>query len=189
MKKRMVVGLSGASGAPLAIDALALLQNQAGWETHLVYTPDFIRTLAAETDVTIERLSAMADHVYDIHRLDAAIASGSFQTEGMLVIPCSMKTVAGIAAGYSENLLLRAADVTIKEGRKLVIVPREAPLSKIHLRNLCALRDLGAYILPPVLTFYTRPDTVADMVRHITAKALAEFGIEAPGFRRWPCVP
>lgn len=185
MKKRIVVGLSGASGAPLAVDALELLHNQTDWETHLVYTPGFAETLRCETDFKMEQVLQTADFVYPLDQMGAAISSGTFQTEGMLIIPCSMKTVAGIASGYCDNLLLRAADVTMKEGRRLVLVPRETPMSRIHLRNLSALSELGVRILPPMMTFYIRPTSVQDMVRHITAKALAEFGIEAPGFQRW----
>ena len=185
MKKRIIIGLSGASGAPLAIDALRILKDLPEWETNIVYTPEFVRTLGIETDMTMDELLALSDQTYPIQSLDAPIASGTFHTEGMLIIPCSMKTIAGIASGYSDNLLLRAADVTIKEGRKLVVVPRETPMSPIHLGNLCKLSELGVRILPPMLTFYTRPTIIADMVRHITAKALAEFGIEAPNFQRW----
>lgn len=185
MKKRIVIGLSGASGAPLAIDVLDVLKCFSEWETNLVYTSEFERTLEIETNRKIEEILALSERSYCINSMDAAIASGTFQTEGMIIVPCSMKTVAGIASGYSENLLLRAADVTLKEGRKLVLVPRETPMSQVHLRNLLKLSDMGVRILPPMLTFYTKPSSIKDMIRHITAKALSEFGIETPEFRRW----
>ena len=127
----------------------------------------------------------MADHVYDLHDIGASIASGTFKTEGMVVVPCSMKTVAGIHSGYSDNLLLRAADVTLKERRKLVLVARETPLHTIHLRNMMELSQMGAIILPPMLTFYNRPENIQQMVEHIAAKVLDIYGIESKKFRRW----
>ena len=115
----------------------------------------------------------------------ASVSSGTFRTEGMIIVPCSMKTVAGIACGYSDNLILRAADVTLKERRKLVLLAREAPLSGIHLRNMLTLSQMGASILPPMLTYYNNPQTVEDMTRHIVGKALSAFDLELPGFQRW----
>ena len=115
----------------------------------------------------------------------ASVSSGTFRTEGMVIIPCSMKTLAGIACGYSDNLLLRAADVTLKERRKLVLVTRETPLSQIHLRNMLSLTQTGAVILPPMLTYYNNPQTIEDMTRHIVGKVMAEFGLEHPKFHRW----
>ena len=130
-------------------------------------------------------LAALATRCHPPGDLGALIASGTFKTRGMVVVPASMKTVAGIATGYADNLLLRAADVTLKERRRLVLVPREAPLSSIHLRNLLTLSDLGAVILPPVLTFYNQPASVEDMTRHIVGRILDVFDLELPGFRRW----
>lgn len=127
----------------------------------------------------------MADYVYDNQNIGAAPASGSFRTDGMIVVPCSMKTAAGIASGYSDNLLLRAADVTLKERRRLVLVARECPLSTIHLRNLYELSRYGAVILPPVLSFYNHPDSLDCCIRHITGKILDMFGLEGEGYRRW----
>lgn len=132
MKKRLVIGMSGASGAPLAVELLRQMKKQEAWETHLVMTEGAKMTLEEETDLTCKQIEELATYAYDNHNIGATIASGSFRADGMIVIPCSMKTVAGIASGYSENLLLRAADVTIKEGRKLWLVPRECPLSQIH---------------------------------------------------------
>ena len=117
--------------------------------------------------------------------IGAAIASGTFETEGMAVVPCSMKTLAGICHGYAENLLLRAADVTLKERRKLVLVARETPLGLVHLRNMTALAEMGVTILPPMLTYYQHPQSIEDMTTHIVGKIMREFRLEAPGFRRW----
>lgn len=181
---RLVVGLSGASGALIALEVLRQLKK-AGVETHLVYTRGGEMTLRQETGLSPEELRAMADVVYDNENIGAAIASGTFRTGGMIVVPCSMKTAAGIVSGYSDNLLLRAADVTIKEQRKLVLVAREAPLSRIHLRNLYELSKLGAVIIPPVLSYYNHPDSVEACTAHIAGKVLEPFGIEGEAFCRW----
>ena len=183
--KRLVVGLSGASGCPLAIDLLSVMREQPDWETHLVWSDGFARSLSYESDKTMDELCAMADVVYRNDDLGAAIASGTFQTEGMVVIPCSMKTVAGIACGYSDNLLLRAADVTIKEGRRLVLAARESPLSPIHLKNMLYLSELGVRIVPPMIAYYANTDSVQTVTRQAVGRVLNEFGISAPGFQRW----
>ena len=185
MKKRIVIGMSGASGAPLTLDVLRELQRHDGWESHLVVSHAAERTLRAETSVSLERLHEMADVCYDVDDIGAAIASGTFRTEGMIVVPCSMKTLAGIANGYADNLLLRAADVTLKQHRRLVLAVRETPMHALHLRNLLEVVQMGAVALPPMMTFYTRPTDIDDMVHHITGKLLDEFGIETGGFRRW----
>lgn len=183
-KTRLVIGISGASGIPIAVEILRRLRKSCV-ETHLVYTRGAEMTLRQETDLLVEGLEAMADVVYENRNIGAAIASGTFRTAGMIVVPCSMKTVAGIASGYSDNLLLRAADVTMKEGRKLVLVARETPLSQIHLRNLYELSRMGAVIIPPMLSYYNRPGSVADCTAHIAGKVLDQFGIESEDFRRW----
>jgi 4-hydroxy-3-polyprenylbenzoate decarboxylase len=183
--KRLVIGMSGASGAILGIDMLKVLRENPEWETHLVISRGAELTIAQETEYTLDEVRNLADKVYDIKNIGASIASGSFKTEGMVIIPSSMKTVAGIACGYSDNLLLRAADVTIKERRTLVVVPRESPLSTIHLRNMLSLADTGAIIIPPMVTYYNAPLSLADMNRHIIAKILDKFGIEVLGFKRW----
>ena len=184
-KKRLVVGLSGASGAPLAVELLATLQNMSDWETHLVYTNSFEETLKIETQLTIRELSSKATKVYDINNMGSSISSGTFQTEGMIIVPCSMKTLAGVTYGYSDNLLLRAADVTIKERRKLVLVTRETPLNPIHLKNMLYLAERGIVLLPPMLTYYNNPQSVHEMTRHIIGKMLDIFNIQAPDFKRW----
>ena len=184
-KKRIIVGISGASGVQLGISILEILRGCPDWETHLVMTSGAEVTLGYETDMTPDEVKAMADVVHPIDNLAASISSGTFRTEGMIVAPCSMKTAAGIACGYSENLLLRAADVVIKERRRLLLIPRESPLSPIHLRNLLALSELGAFILPPVPAFYQKPVDMNDVVKHITGRALGYFGIDTDLFRPW----
>lgn len=184
-KKRLVVGISGASGAPLAVELLRALAGMEDWETHLVLTRGGQLTLEAETDLDLAGLHALADVVYDNESIGAAIASGTFRTAGMVVIPCSMKTVGGIASGYSDNLLLRAADVMLKEGRPLVLVARETPLSAIHLRNLHELALAGARILPPAVAYYNRPQSIEDVTRQLVGKVLDQFGIEYDGLTRW----
>ncbi len=183
--RRLVVGVSGASCANLAVRLLKAMQDQPGWETHLVVTEGARRTLAHEAGIGPGELEALATCAHDLRDIGASIASGTFRTAGMAVVPCSMKTLAGIAHGYSDNLLLRAADVTLKERRKLVLVAREAPLGVIHLRNMLDLAGQGVVILPPVLTSYHGPASVADLEDHIVGKVMAEFGLEYARFRRW----
>ena len=186
MKQRLVIGMSGASGAPLTIELLEqLMAYKEIIETHLIVTKGARQTLEQETSYTIGQLEALADVVHDNSNIGAAPASGSFQTMGMVIVPCSMKTVAGIVSGYSDNLLLRAADVTLKERRKLVLVAREAPMGTIHLRNLHEISQLGAVVIPPVLSYYNHPKTIADCNRHIVGKLLDQFQIEGQQFHRW----
>lgn len=184
-KKRLVIGMSGASGAILGIELLKVLREYPEWETHLVVSRGAEETISQETDYKLNEVMDLADKVYSIKDIGASIASGTFKTEGMIIIPCSMKTVAGVACGYSDNLLLRAADVVIKEKRKLVIVTRESPLSTIHLRNMLTLSELGAYIIPPMVTYYNKPESIEDMNRHIVGKILDKFDIDMQGFKRW----
>lgn len=184
-KKRLVVGMSGASGAILTVRLLQLMGAIPDWETHLVISQGAKMTLAQETGYTLAQVEAMADYSYDLNDYGGKIASGTFRTEGMVIIPCSMKTVAGIASGYSDNLLLRAADVTLKERRKLVLVPRESPLSTIHLRNMLTLAEAGAYIMPPVLPYYSKVDSLEGMHLQILGKVLDQFDISIGDFHRW----
>lgn len=183
-KKRLVVGVSGASGAPLAVALLRALR-ETGLESHLIVTRGGELTLRQECGMTLKELSALADVYYDNHNIGDGPASGTFQTVGMVVVPCSMKTVAGIHSGYSDTLLLRAADVTLKERRKLVLVPRECPLSTLHLRNLYELSQMGAAILPPVLSYYQHPKSLDDLNRHLVGKILTQFGVEPSGSYHW----
>ena len=185
VKKRLVVGMSGASGAVLTIKLLQMMKTNNEWETHLVISKGAQMTIEQETNYTLTEVETMADFSYDINDYGAKIASGTFHTEGMVIIPCSMKTVAGIACGYSDNLLLRAADVTIKERRKLVLVPRESPLSTIHLRNMLTVAEAGAFIMPPVAPYYTQLDNLEDMNLQIVGKILDKFQISIKDFQRW----
>lgn len=184
--KRIIVGATGASGMPLLIRCLDLIREAPGYESWLLMSESARLTLAQETDYRVEDVHAMADHVLDPGDIGAGPASGSFQTAGMLIVPCSMKTVAGIHAGYADNLILRAADVTIKEQRPLVLAARESPLSAIHLRNLQELSMIpGVRIIPPMMTFYHRPGNIDEMVYHVAARLVEPFGIEAAEYRRW----
>lgn len=184
-KKRIVIGISGASGAVLGIEALKILRDLGCYESHLIISSGAALTIPLETSYTVDEVMALADHCHDNADIGAAVASGSFRTMGMLVVPCSMKTVAGIAAGFSTNLLLRAADVTLKEARPLVLMPRECPLGIIHLRNLLSLAEAGAAIVPPMVTYYNGPTSLADMNHHLLGKALGRLGIDVPGMKRW----
>lgn len=177
-KKRLVVGISGASGAPIAVEVLRQLRKIESVESHLVITKGGLLTLCQETDLSLEELTKLADVFYENDRIGAALASGSYATEGMLVVPCSMKTAAGIVSGYSDNLLLRAADVTLKERRKLVLAVRESPLSSIHLRNMYELSQMGAVIMPPVMNYYRQADSVQEMTRHFAQRLLGHFGMK-----------
>ncbi len=169
----------------MGYELLRVLKGFGQVETHLIMTGSAERTFACETGLSPEEVKAQADVVYAAGDMGAAVSSGSFRTDGMIVLPCSMKTVAGIASGYSENLLLRAADVCLKEGRKVVLVPREMPLSRIHLKNLLAAEEAGCRILPPVLTFYNGADTVEKQVQHIIGKILMQFGLGYDAFVPW----
>jgi len=184
-RKRLVVGMSGASGAALTRRFLVQMSDHADWETHLVISNAALRTIELELGCPVAEVSALASVTHDEHDVAASISSGTFRTAGMVVIPCSMKSLAGIACGYTDNLLLRAADVTLKEQRRLVLVARETPLSRIHLGNMARLADLGVRILPPMMTFYNQPRSIEDMIDHVVGKVLAEFGIEGRNFHRW----
>ena len=186
VEKRIVVGASGASGMPLLMKCLEILRDSEEYRSLLVMSRSAKLTLEQETDWSVSQVEALADEVLEQDNIGAGPASGSYRTEGMVIVPCSMKTAAGIVSGYTDNLLLRAADVTIKEQRTLVLAARETPLSGIHLRNLYELSMLpGVRIIPPMMTFYHKPATIDDMVYHVAAKLLEPFGIEAKEYRRW----
>ncbi|MEZ3462442.1 MAG: UbiX family flavin prenyltransferase [Lachnospiraceae bacterium] len=185
MKRRIIVGISGASGIPVAVEVLRQLKNMSDIETHLVYTESAERTITFETELSLMQIRGLADIVYDNSNIGAGPASGTFRTLGMVVVPCSMKTLAGIVSGYSDNLLLRAADVTLKERRRLVLVTRECPFGTLHLRNMYEASQLGAVILPPVLSYYNNPGSIEDCTRHIAGKILDQFDLEPEGMKRW----
>lgn len=185
-RRRIIVGATGASGMPLLVKCLKLIAMQEEYESWLILSDSARLTLEYENDMDVKQVEELADYVISPKNIGAQPASGSFPTEGMLIVPCSMKTVAGIAVGYTDNLILRAADVTIKEHRPLVIAARETPLSQIHLRNLYELsRIQGVHIIPPMMTFYNKPENIDDMINHIAAKLVEPFGIQADGYRRW----
>ena len=181
---RIVVGLAGSSAPIYGIRTLEALK-EAGVETHLVVSDGAKRTIPLETHWTVKKIEALATVVYANSELAASISSGSFQTDGMIIVPCSMKTLAGIAHSFSQDLLVRAADVTLKERRKLVLVPRETPLHLGHLRNMVLVTEMGAVILPPVPAFYHQPKTVEDLIDQTVGKILDQFHIEHTLFRRW----
>jgi 4-hydroxy-3-polyprenylbenzoate decarboxylase len=183
--RRLVIGISGASGSAYGHMALQALRAIGGVETHLVLTEGARRTIELETEMTGKDFEALADVVYRDDDLAAAISSGSFLTDGMLVIPCSMKTASAIAYSFNANLLVRAADVCLKEKRKVVLVVRETPLHVGHLRTLTQLAEIGAVILPPIPAMYANPQSVDDIVAHTVGKALDQFGITNELFKRW----
>lgn len=182
---RLIVGISGASGVIMGQRLLMALRQLPDIEVHLVVTEGAARNFRYEAGIDAGSVEGLADHVHSNKNLAACISSGSFVTEGMIIIPASMKTVAGIAAGYAENLLLRAADVCLKENRRLVLVPRELPLSRIHLRNLKECADNGCVIVPPMLTFYNGSLTLEQQIDHVIGKVLMQFGISYKNFRAW----
>lgn len=176
-KKRLLIGMSGASGAPITVELLKKLQSADAVESHLIVTRGAELTLRQETGLSPEELTALADVCYQNEDISAAPASGSFLFEGMIVVPCSMKTAAGIASGYSDNLLLRAADVTLKERRKMILVARESPLSTIHLKNLYELSRMGVMIMPPMLTYYRSLATLEGCTEYMAERILRQFGL------------
>jgi len=184
LKNRIVVGITGASGVILGIKLLEFLKKM-GIETHLIITEIAKKIIEHETDYSVKDVEKLADSVHDNKDLFATIASGSFKIKGMVVIPCSMKTLGGIANGYSENLLLRVADVCLKERRKVILVAREMPLSQIHIENMERVSRAGGIILPPVLTFYSKPKNINDMVNHVIGKVLDMLDIENDVYKRW----
>jgi 4-hydroxy-3-polyprenylbenzoate decarboxylase len=184
LKSRLIVGISGASGAIYGVRLLQALRDLPV-ETHLVVSKAAEMTLAYETEFKVKDLRALANHWYPVADVGAAISSGSFQTLGMIIAPCSVRSMAEIATGVTTNLLTRAADVVLKERRRLVLMLRESPLHTGHLRNLTALSEMGAIVAPPLPAFYTRPQTVDDIVNHSVSRVLDLFGIDTGRLRRW----
>lgn len=181
----LVVGITGATGAVIGIRTLERLREVPNVETHLVLSNWGRANVALETDYEVRDVLALADHVHGQGDQAAAIFSGSFRTSGMIVASCSMKSLAGIRTGFADGLIGRAADVTLKERRRLVLVPRESPLSEVHLDNMLALSRMGATILPPMPAFYNQPSSVDDIVDHVVARALDQFDINTGGTCRW----
>ena len=183
--RRLIVGVSGASGAIYGVRALEVLRAIPGIETHLVLTASARRTIIEETRYKVAEVEALAHVVHDPRDIGASIASGSFRTSGMLVVPCSVKTLSGIAHSYNDNLLTRAADVCLKERRKLVLLVRETPLHLGHLELMAQVTRYGAIVLPPVPAFYHHPQAIDDIVNQSIGKALDQFEIPHQLFRRW----
>lgn len=184
--KKIIIGASGASGTPMLVKCLELLKENPEVTSSLILSEGAAITLEQETDWQREKINELADEVFDIGNIAAGPASGSYPADGMLVVPCSMKTLAGIHSGYAENLLLRTADVTMKEQRPLVLGVRETPLNAIHLRNMQELSLVnGVHIVPLMMSFYERPKTIDEMVLHMAATLLKPFGIETKGYKRW----
>ena len=182
---RITVGVSGATGVQMSYYLLKALRSIEGMEIHLIVSGGAKRTWELECDFPIERLYELADVIHDEHNMAASVSSGSFVTDGMIIMPCSMKTLSAVATGYAENLIVRAADVCLKENRRVVIVPREMPFGKIHLRNMLTAAELGCSIISPVLTFYNGACTVDDQINHVVGKILLQFGFTYDKFVPW----
>jgi len=185
MPKRLIVGITGATGAVYGVSILRTLRTLKGWESHVVLTDAGVLNAWHELKMKrkdIERLAHFAYHPKDIA---ATLASGSFLTEGMVIAPCSMKTLAAVAHAHADDLVSRAADVVLKERRRLVLVPRETPLNLAHLRNMAAVTEMGGIIFPPVPAFYAAPKTLDDLVAHTVGRVLDLFGVRLPKLKRW----
>ena len=180
----LVVALTGATGMPYGVRLLEVLRT-AGVPTHLVMSKWAIQTLLHETTNSVEAVKRLASEVHNVEDYGAAISSGSFVTRGMVVVPCSMRTLAAISTGSGTNLIHRAADVVLKERRRLVLVPREAPLSEIHLEHMLRLTRMGTVIFPPVPAFYQRPESIADLVNHTVMRILDQFDLHLDAAGRW----
>lgn len=182
---RVIVGISGASGAIYGVRALELLAEIDDVETHLILSSAARQTLAIETDFTPADLDGLADRTWGVRDIAAPVASGSFVTAGMIIAPCSIKTLSSVALSFSTDLLGRSADVVLKERRPLVLMVRETPFHLGHLRLMERVTEMGAIVQPPVPAFYNRPETIDDIVTHSVGRALEHLGVEVPGIERW----
>lgn len=186
MTRRLVIGITGASGAIYGVRMLQVLAQAADWESHLVISSSGLMTAVHELEMEKAEIERLADVVHNVRDIGASIASGSFQCDGMVIAPCSMRTLAAVAHGLSDNLVTRAADVMLKERRRLVLMARETPLNLAHLRNMVAVTELGAIVAPPVPAFYNQPSDIDDIVNHTVGRILDLFGIEHAGLlQRW----
>ncbi len=185
VRRRLIVAITGATGVAYGVRLLQVLQPMADIETHLVLSDAGVLNLHQELDLRRKEVEALADVVHNVRDIGASIASGSLPTEGMIVAPCSMKTLASIAHGLSDNLIARAADVVLKERRRLVLMVRETPLNLAHLRNMSAVTEMGGIIFPPLPAFYHRPQTIADMIDHTNGRVLDLFAIPHDLTPRW----
>ena len=185
MKKRLIVGITGATGAIYGVEMLKSLKTMDGWESHVILTDAGALNLWHELKMKRKELEKLADVAYHPKDIAATIASGSFLTEGMAIAPCSMKTLAAVAHAHADDLVSRAADVVLKERRRLVLVPRETPLNLAHLRNMTAVTEMGGIIFPPVPAFYAQPKSLDDIVAHTVARVLDLFGVHSARLARW----
>ena len=183
-KRRLVVGITGATGAAYAVRLLQAVKAVPDVETHLVVSPSGVLNVKHELELTRQDVHVLADHVYSFRDVGATLASGSFATTGMIVVPCSMRTLAAVAQGLSDNLITRAADVTLKERRRLVMAVRETPFNLAHLRNMTAVTEMGGIIFPPLPAFYLRPTSIDDMIDHTVLRMLELVDIHVSG-PRW----
>ncbi|MGI6229893.1 MAG: UbiX family flavin prenyltransferase [Tractidigestivibacter sp.] len=183
--RKIIVGITGATGVQIGYRVLQALADVPDVQTHLIVSDGAKIIFARETSITMEQLTALADVTYDNHDLAAAVSSGSYKTDGMIVAPCSMKSLSAMVNSYDDDLLVRAADVCMKENRRVVLVPREMPLNKSHCRNLLQAAEDGYVIVPPMLTFYSGYQTVAEQVDHIVGKVLMQFDIAYDKMRPW----
>lgn len=185
-KKRLIIAMTGATGAIYGIRMLQVLQKQSEWESHLVISAAGLVNLKYEMEMERSILHGLADVVHAYHDIAASISSGSFKTEGIIIAPCSMKTLAAVAHGYGENLITRAADVVLKERRKLVLMPREAPLNLAHIRNMATVTEMGGIIFPPMPAFYNKANSISAMVDEGVGRVLDMFGVDVSGlFEPW----
>ena len=182
---RLIIGMSGASGLIYGIRLLEVLHRESSVETHLVMTPSARMNIAIETAWSVDDVKALADHVHSVRDIAASIASGSFRTDGMIVAPCSIKTLSAIANSYADNLLVRAADVVLKERRRLVLIPRETPLHSGHLRLMLQASEMGAILAPPDPAMYIKPKSIDDLVNHHVGRVLDLFGLDVGIVQRW----
>jgi polyprenyl P-hydroxybenzoate/phenylacrylic acid decarboxylase-like protein len=180
-KKRLIIAITGATGAIYGVRMLQVLQPQPEWETHLVVSSAGLVNLKHELDMTRNQLSALANFTHGIHDIAATIASGGFKTEGMIIAPCSMKTLAAVAHGFGDNLISRGADVVLKERRRLVVMPRETPLHLVHIRNMGIVTEMGGIIFPPMPAFYSKTDSLTVMVNETVGRILDLFGVDVTG--------
>ena len=185
MKKRLIVGITGATGAAYGVALLRALKATSGWESHLVLTDAGVLNVWHELKMKRKDIERLAHHAYHPKDIAATIASGSFVTEGMVIAPCSMKTLAAVAHAHADDLVSRAADVVLKERRRLVLVPRETPLNLAHLRNMVAVTEMGGIIMPPMPAFYAMPKTIDDLVAHTVGRMLDLFGVPSAKVKRW----
>ena len=188
-KRRLVVAITGATGSVYGVRLLEQLRALPGWESHLVLTEAGVLNAWQELGLTRRAIERLADVAYHPRDIGAAIASGSYLSDGMVVAPCSMKTLAAIAHAHADDLVSRAADVMLKERRRLVILPRETPLNLAHLRNMVALTEMGGIVFPPVPAFYAKPRTIDDLVAHTVRRVLDLFGVHSPKLARWQGMP